>query len=248
MMERTCKNCQHGLSTQDNFCPACGAEVINGRLTVSNLWKKAISKIFGWENRMAYTLVKLLTHPGTVLREYIAGTRKKYADPFAFFALAATISLIGFVQLQSRTGNYGDLNLQSITKPTDSLQTHSQMDTTSLTSKEQETKMVQEYFERHMAQSIKAMTDYYTVMSFLFLPVYTLIAFWVYGKPFNFAEHLVINAFVQGIIFMVTLISSLLGAYVSLDLFFWSMYILTIGYYIYAYQGPRLSLLKVVDS
>lgn len=68
-------------------------------------------------------------------------------------------------------------------------------------------------------------------ISFLFLPFYTFIAFQVFGKPNNIAEHLIINSFIFGLtsifgflIFSVALITK------STEVYYWGQYAITIIY------------------
>jgi hypothetical protein len=51
----------------------------------------------------------------------------------------------------------------------------------------------------------------YNLFAFLLLPVYALIAFLVFGKPYNYGEHLVINAYIQGTTFLVATVMFLVS-------------------------------------
>ncbi|MBI9056605.1 MAG: DUF3667 domain-containing protein [Labilibaculum sp.] len=46
----------------------------------------------GWESNFLLALRYTLFKPQVIFSEYINGTRKKYANPFAFFALSLAIS------------------------------------------------------------------------------------------------------------------------------------------------------------
>jgi len=69
---------------------------------MGNLWQEMASRAFGWDNRYFLTLKALLLHPDVILKEYLGGTRKKYTNPFSFFAIAAAIGMLVLSQLATR--------------------------------------------------------------------------------------------------------------------------------------------------
>jgi hypothetical protein len=80
--------------------------------------------------------------------------------------------------------------------------------------------------------------------SFALLPFYTLLAFLTFGKPYNYGEHLVINAYIQGLSMMVLAFIFLICLFTVPSLYNFSI-ILTIVYYPYAYARLyKLSLLQ----
>jgi hypothetical protein len=91
----TCKNCNFSLQDSDDFCNKCGAKVIKERITLASL-SSYVLQALGWESNFFRTLRGLFVNPQIVLQEYIDGTRKKYANPFAFFAIMSAISLFVF--------------------------------------------------------------------------------------------------------------------------------------------------------
>ena len=76
--------------------------------------------------------------------------------------------------------------------------------------------------------------QYFNLFSFLILPIYTWIAFRVFRAPYNYGEHLVINAYLQGVTFLTTTVTFLLSLVISPAIYFMSM-LITVGYYCYAY-------------
>ena len=89
-----CKNCNLPLIEGSNYCNSCGAKVVNTRITMNEIISQFITNVFGWDNRFFRTLRYLLLVPNTILEEYLNGSRKKYSNPFSFFTLSTTISLI----------------------------------------------------------------------------------------------------------------------------------------------------------
>ncbi len=87
-----CKNCKSELIPQNNFCSDCGAKIISERITVKRLLFSVFVTL-GWDSNFFVTLRHLMYKPHIVFKEYIDGTRKKYANPFTFFAISVAISL-----------------------------------------------------------------------------------------------------------------------------------------------------------
>ncbi len=87
-----CKNCKSELNPKNNFCSECGAKIIRVRITIKSLIASVLGSL-GWDSNFFVTLRHLLYKPQIVFKEYINGTRKKYANPFAFFAISLAISL-----------------------------------------------------------------------------------------------------------------------------------------------------------
>ena len=88
-MNVVCKNC--GNHFKGKYCSNCAQKANAGRLRVSNvideLWHN-----FTHTDRTALGLIyALIQNPGRVIREYIAGKRKKYFNPYTFFLLSSGI-------------------------------------------------------------------------------------------------------------------------------------------------------------
>jgi hypothetical protein len=60
----------------------------------------------------------------------------------------------------------------------------------------------------------KYLLKYYNVISFLFLPLYALISWLVFGSKYNYGEHLVINSYLQGLSFFIGIITFFISVYV----------------------------------
>ncbi len=83
---------------------------------------------------------------------------------------------------------------------------------------------------------IKFQLKYYNLFAFLFLPIYTLIAFFVFGKPYNFGEHLLINTYLQSITTFLSLILFLFSLLFGLNIFGTGILILPFLYYCFSYK------------
>ncbi len=88
-----CLNC--GNEFEGKFCPKCGQKAATGRFTMKFLMQNLLMGIFGNDGGVWFTLKKLFTHPGTMVKEILDGKRKSYFSPFPmlFCALAFYILL-----------------------------------------------------------------------------------------------------------------------------------------------------------
>lgn len=88
-----CLNC--GTEFEGNFCPKCGQKSATGRFTMKFLIQNLLVGIFGNDGSVWFTLKKLFSRPGTMVKEILDGKRKSYFSPFPmlFCALAFYILL-----------------------------------------------------------------------------------------------------------------------------------------------------------
>ncbi len=91
-MHRFCLNCGHPV--KEHYCPNCGQSAEVGRLS----WKGFVEEFFHTlthaEKSIFGTTWQLIRRPGIILDEYIAGKRKKYMSPVAFFLVWVALSIL----------------------------------------------------------------------------------------------------------------------------------------------------------
>ena len=76
---------------------------------------------------------------------------------------------------------------------------------------------------------------YHNLISFLFLPIFTLIAFLVFRKPYNYGEQLVINTYFLSITTFFGVLSFIFSLLTGINILFYAIFI-TFLYYSYAYK------------
>lgn len=221
-----CKNCQEVLEEEAKFCSNCGAEVIHDRLTLKRIWKNFASDFFGWDNKYLFTWLQLVIRPEIVLKEYLNGTRKKYIQPIAYIAIGTAIAMIIFNQFADQ---YIELN-NSINEWQMELMENQYKD-----------KDAKEAFHERIEEDMKGAEEaqktilkYFNLFTLLILPFYALIAFFVFGKPYNYAEHLVITCYAQGTLSLVSTVFFILSLIVNPSIYFMTL-LVSIAYYLYAY-------------
>ncbi len=226
-----CKNCNTHLAEQDKFCSNCGGKIVNARLTFKGLLKELSTNIFSWDNRFFVTLKNLLIKPELVLGSYISGVRKKFTNPLSFLAICAAI---GALMLNILKDPYLEV-LQEQTMSLIEGMTSYAGDAEEIYDDDNPFKDPTSDDQVEGQRQVNLfMLQHFYLISFLFLPFYTLISKIVYRKPYNFAEHLVFNGYLQGTMIIANLFLIGLSLLIKPSLF-WLFYPLTIIYYLYAF-------------
>jgi hypothetical protein len=98
-----CRNCGAALALRQKFCGSCGQRAdIQPRLTMREISHDVVHAITHADHSIFALVRALLTRPGHVAREYIAGQRKRHFGPWVFLlitvSLASAVILITDVQ------------------------------------------------------------------------------------------------------------------------------------------------------
>ncbi|MGB3074497.1 MAG: DUF3667 domain-containing protein [Chitinophagales bacterium] len=91
-MTKHCLNC--GNIVTEKFCPNCGQDTGVRKITWKSFSEEFIHALTHGEKSILGTTVQLLSHPGKVLDEYIAGKRRKYHSPVGYFLILLALSVI----------------------------------------------------------------------------------------------------------------------------------------------------------
>lgn len=232
-----CKNCNKKLNKEDEFCSGCGAKIVVERITAKKLLFEMLGKVFGWDNKYFKTLKMLLFKPDRIFTEYLDGTRKKYVNPFAFFAIGVAVALLIFNGFSKEylelSGGVGEQQVEMIDKKIVANSSEALSENKIPDDEINSSKRQSEQFELN-EKIQKTVLKYFNIFSFLLLPLYGLVAFLVYRKPYNYGEHLVINAYIQGVTFLITIIFFIASMFTSPSIYYASTLVMML-YYTYAY-------------
>lgn len=219
-----CKNCNEALLDTTKYCSNCGAKVVSNRITTKELWSSFATDFFGWDNKYLKTMRALFSKPEMVLDGYLQGIRKKYVTPFVFLAIGTALSMLLFNELADdyiqMSNAFNDRQMELIHKSLDN------------------TTNVEDYKEGYRKSNTdlqNSVLKYFNFFTFLLVPVYAFFAFLVFGKPHNFAEHLIINCYLQGASFLIGTIFFLLSIFTN-PLIYYIGIIVTMAYYLFAYS------------
>ena len=222
-----CNNCNANLNPGDTFCSNCGEKVKYERVTLKYLFSNFVHS-FGWDSKILTTLRYLLYQPQIVIKEYLSGSRRKFSNPFTIFAINLTIAVFVFNQFSE----------QIIEKSLSHMpeQIIQQMKENKYETKNKQVKVFgyknQFEFQKELT---KFQIKYFNIFTYLNLPFYALIALWVFGKPYNYAEHLIISTYLQSIIILFGVILNLITLSTGINIVWYSM-IFPIFYYLFTYK------------
>jgi len=90
-------NCDTPLDIADRFCHQCGQINTTKKLALSDFFQEFLSSFISYDSRIWRTISGILFRPGKITKEYCAGKRVHYANPFRFFL---TVSIVFFLLLQ----------------------------------------------------------------------------------------------------------------------------------------------------
>lgn len=107
-----CLNCGHPLDLSDKYCPNCSQANSTKKLTLIDFFEEFLSNVLSYDSKILQTLAALLWRPGKITREYIAGRRLSYTNPFRFLLSLAIIYflLLGFQNDFEGLNNQSGLN------------------------------------------------------------------------------------------------------------------------------------------
>ncbi len=86
-----CLNCSASLDVLDRYCHYCEQLNTIKKLTFIDLFSEFLYNLFSYDSRLSHTLIALLFSPEKISKEYIAGKRMKYVNPFRFYLSIAII-------------------------------------------------------------------------------------------------------------------------------------------------------------
>jgi hypothetical protein len=97
--EKDCLNCGHIV--EENFCPKCGQENIVTKEDAFHMVTHAIADYFHFEHKFFGTIGPLLSKPGQLTKEYVAGKRMSSIHPIRLYIF---ISIVFFLVILSGSG------------------------------------------------------------------------------------------------------------------------------------------------
>ncbi|MGB0880937.1 MAG: DUF3667 domain-containing protein [Polaribacter sp.] len=89
-------NCGHPFTNKEKFCPECGQANKGSSITFANFIHEIFNGLFNFDAKFWNTIIPLLIQPGVVSKNYVAGKRQRYSNPFRFYL---TVSIIFFLIL-----------------------------------------------------------------------------------------------------------------------------------------------------
>ncbi|WP_373516889.1 DUF3667 domain-containing protein [Pricia sp.] len=97
-----CLNCDHPLDISDRYCPNCSQANSTKKLSLKDFLDEFFASLMSYDSKLLKTLGALLLRPGKITREYIAGKRVSYTNPFRFLL---SLTILYFLMINF-TGNF----------------------------------------------------------------------------------------------------------------------------------------------
>ncbi|MFC1569173.1 DUF3667 domain-containing protein [bacterium] len=85
-----CLNCKERIDLS-NYCPNCGQENRDRQITVRQMIRDFLGDYFTFDSKFLHSIVPLITKPGHLTKEYIAGRRIRYISPFRLYIFTTFI-------------------------------------------------------------------------------------------------------------------------------------------------------------
>jgi hypothetical protein len=98
-----CLNCNYEVKTENRYCPNCGQENADKRISLFLLLQDAVSTVFNFESRVFQTIPLFLFHPGHLTNEFLAGKRVRYMHPFKIYLLSSLVFFFVVIKLFTPT-------------------------------------------------------------------------------------------------------------------------------------------------
>lgn len=139
--EKVCLNCSAELPGR--FCHKCGQENREPRFTVWGLVTHFFYDITHFDGKFFSTTGLLLSRPGLLPREYIAGRRSRFLDPIRMYIFSSAIFFLIFFSMD--IGNLSDSDLPRI--KTEAILEKSRADLLKLTASSEDSLKVEQQFD-----------------------------------------------------------------------------------------------------
>jgi hypothetical protein len=84
-----CLNC--GTNIQLEFCPECGQREIDPDPTLREFLRELAEEMLHWDGKLAKTFRLLITRPGELTLEYLAGRRVRFISPLRVYLTCSVL-------------------------------------------------------------------------------------------------------------------------------------------------------------
>jgi hypothetical protein len=203
---QSCLNC--GVQITSNYCPDCGQENVNNRVSVRYLFQDIIDEFLKLDSKLFATLWALILRPGLLTREYNAGRRVRFIPPFKLYFTISAIYFLAFATLH--TGDALRREMENRAASVDFRSSLRKMPTAVGNGQQQEVEAkavrMEGKFRKAMAQMTLWLTTNLGTILFCMVPVTAIILTLLYWRSGRlYVEHLVFAVHNQCFQFLVSL-------------------------------------------
>lgn len=84
-----CLNC--GTNVQLDYCPECGQRAVDPDPTLREFLHELAEEVLHWDGKLFTTFRTLITRPGELTGEYLAGRRVRYISPLRVYLVCSVL-------------------------------------------------------------------------------------------------------------------------------------------------------------
>lgn len=221
-----CPNCGSQFLNEVNFCPRCGQENRDLNVPAGHLIGEFFESTLHFDSKLIRTLKILISKPGALTAEFIAGKRKCYVPPIRLYVFVSVLFFFLLALLSGRPHTDGgekqnQINLAFYTIKSHELRglSEAQIDSLLVTRGFELTSFNRAitYQLGRIASGGEQEFDHLlfkniSYMMFILMPVSAVIVFLLYRKsmPFYFAN-LIFSIHLHTIVFLLLILSLLIG-------------------------------------
>ncbi len=252
-----CLNCGAELTGQ--FCSRCGQEDAELRVSLRRLARDFMAEQLGLESKVPTTLWRLISKPGLLTKEYLAGKRVRSLLPLRLYLSASVLYFLlltlpffgrGFSPLKLTGIDAAAIDSAGVNVNKKTTVTIGALDRGRVAKSASGTRLqrfLTQRMQRFGAMTTQQAVDYFKASFvrympnavFLLLPVFTLILYLLYRKSGRFyAEHLIFTLHVHAFAFVVLMLSLILPDTLDIVVPLWILYYLYKALRV-VYEEPR---------
>jgi hypothetical protein len=97
-----CLNC--GAPLTGEFCASCGQKRLRTDLALGEFLRETTEELTHWEGKVPRTLKTLLTRPGELTREFLAGRRARWLPPLRVYIVCSLLFFVAKPMVEAMSG------------------------------------------------------------------------------------------------------------------------------------------------
>ncbi|NHN26414.1 DUF3667 domain-containing protein [Flavobacterium jejuense] len=105
-----CLNCETPIDISEKYCHHCGQLNSTKKITISDFIEEFLSNFYAYDSRLRNSIISMVTKPGVLAKEFNAGKRQKYANPFRLFLSISIILFLTFSLSEKNSSNTQEIN------------------------------------------------------------------------------------------------------------------------------------------
>jgi len=211
----TCLNC--GAELAGPFCSGCGQKAVHPKPTLHELLHDALEEFLHFDGKIVQTLRTLVTKPGQLTLDVVAGRRARYIAPLRlyltisvlFFVVAAVTPTRGITVTVTDPGKGVGASVQNTKRPMTDEEKRKFLED----NEKQAPRFLQPLIHRVIQDPVGLTRDVFATWPkamFVLLPVFAVIVAAFFHRR-HFVEHLYFALHVHAFAFLVTAVNSTIG-------------------------------------